>query len=102
MMKKKSRKVSRRNVREEKQTGEKGEESFMMDVDEKIDSKEALRRYIRRNFVDKIISMTNDEKKIESLSSDFERLFNNVNYFHYRFFYFSRYKTNRFIKFLVQ
>ena len=85
MMKKKSRKISRRNVREEKQTGEK-EESFMMDVDEKIDSKEALRRYIRRNFVDKIVSMTNDEKKIESLSSDFERLFNNVNYFHYRYF----------------
>jgi cytochrome oxidase Cu insertion factor (SCO1/SenC/PrrC family) len=101
MMKKKSRKISRRNVREEKQTGEK-EESFMMDVDEKIDSKEALRRYIRRNFVDKIVSMTNDEKKIESLSSDFERLFNNVNYFHYRFPYFLRYKTNRFIKFLVQ
>lgn len=85
MMKKKSRKISRRYGREEKQTGEK-EESFMMDVDEKIDSKEALRRYIRRNFVDKIVSMTNDEKKIESLSPNFERLFKNVNYFHSLFF----------------
>ena len=73
-------------MREEKQAGEK-EESSMIDVDEKIDSKEALRHYIRRNFVDKIVSMTNDEKKIESLSSHFERLFNNVNYFHYLFFF---------------
>lgn len=87
MMKKKSRKISRRYVREEKQTGEK-EESFMIDVDEKIDSKEALRRYIRRNFVDKIVSMTNDEKKIESLSPNLERLFKNVNYFHIFFFTF--------------